>query len=84
MKNLTIKIFLDEAFSDTNLKLRHTLVDTLEEREIGEVWDEGMGEEYMEVNIYVKPSKKIEKEIESILQSLGLQEKSELTYTDII
>jgi hypothetical protein len=83
MKNLTIKIFLEEAYSDTNLKLRHTLVDTLEEREIGEVWDEGMGKEYMEMNLYIEPSERIEKEIKSILKALGLLEKTELIYSDL-
>ncbi|GGC72626.1 hypothetical protein GCM10011387_27660 [Pedobacter quisquiliarum] len=82
MKNLTVRILLNEA-SGINLNLRHTLVDTLEEREIGEVWDECIGEKYMEVNVYVKPSKRIEKEIKAILESLGLLEGSELIYTDI-
>lgn len=79
---LTIHIKLDERFSDTNLQIRYTLVDTLEARGIGEVYDEGMGEDFMEVTLDVVRSEKIEAEIKSILQSLGLLEISELIYRD--
>lgn len=41
-RELTILTKLSESFSNANLNLRHTLVDTLEERGIGEVVDEGM------------------------------------------
>ena len=77
---LTIRVKLDERFSDTNLQLRYTLVDTLEERRIGEVYDEGMGEDFMEVSLDVLRSEKTEEEIKSILLSLGLLENSELIY----
>jgi hypothetical protein len=77
---LTIRVKLGERFTDTNLQLRYTLVDTLEERRIGEVYDEGMGEDFMEVSLDVVSSEKTEAEIKSILQSLGLLENSELIY----
>jgi hypothetical protein len=79
---LTIRIKLDERFSDTNLQLRYTLVDTLEERGIGEVYDEGMGEDFMEVSLDVVKSEQTEAEIKSILQSLGLLTNSELVYIE--
>lgn len=79
---LTIRVKLDERFSDTNLQLRYTLVDTLEERGIGEVYDEGMGEDIMEVTLDVVRSEKKEEEIKSILQSLGLLGSSELIYNE--
>ncbi len=81
---LTIRMKLDERFSDTNLQIRYTLVDTLEERGIGEVYDEGMGEDFMEVSLDVVKSDKTEREIKSILQSLGLLENSELIYSEIV
>ena len=79
---LTIRVKLDERFSDTNLQLRYTLVDTLEERSIAEVYDEGMGEDFMEVTLDVVKSEKTEAEIKSILQSLGLLAGSELIYNE--
>jgi hypothetical protein len=79
---LTIRIKLDERFSDTNLQIRYSLADTLEERGIGEVYDEGMGEDFMEVSLDVVKSEKEEREIKSILQSLGLLAGSELIYNE--
>ena len=79
---LTIRVKLDEHFSNTNLPLRYTLVDTLEERGIGEVYDEGMGEDFMEVSLAVVRSEKTEAEIKSILHSLGLLAGSELIYSE--
>lgn len=73
---------LDERFSDANLQIRYTLVDTLEERGIGEVYDEGMGEDFMEVSLDVVRSEKTEREIKSILQSLGLLAGSEFVYSE--
>ena len=81
--SLTIRVKLDERFSDTNLQIRYTLVDTLEERGIGEVYDEGMGEDFIEVTLEVVHSEEIEGEIKSILQSLGLLANSELHYSEI-
>ena len=82
-QSLTIRVKLDERFLDTNLQIRYTLVDTLEERGIGEVYDEGMGEDFMEVSLDVVRSEKTEAEIKSILQSLGLLANSELIYSEI-
>jgi len=70
-KALTIRVKLEERFSAPDLQIRYTLVDTLEERGIGEVYDEGMGEDSIEVTLEITPSKKKEAEIKSILQSLG-------------
>lgn len=80
---LIIHIKLNEYFLSRNLNLRHTLVDTLEERGIGEVFDEGMGEDFMDVALDIVPSEQKEKEIKSILQSLGVLENSELTYREL-
>jgi hypothetical protein len=82
-QTLTIRVKLEERFSNTNLQLRYTLVDTLEERGIGEVYDEGMGEAFMEVTLDVVRSEKNEAEIKSILQSLGLLGNSEFVYSKI-
>jgi len=47
------------------------------------VYDEGMGEDFMEVSLDVVRSEKMESEIKSILQSLGLLVGSELKYIEI-
>jgi hypothetical protein len=80
---LTIHIKLNEYFLNANLSLLHTLVDTLEERGIGEVFDEGMGEDFMDVALDIIPSEEKVKEIKSILQSLGILEASKLTYEEL-
>jgi hypothetical protein len=80
IKTLTIKIKLDEPYSSVNLKIRHTLVETIEEREIGEVWNQGMSDDYMDVSLDIVPSEEKEQEIKSILQSLNLLERTEFIY----
>lgn len=80
---LTIYTKLSENFSNVNLSLRHTLVDTLEARGIGEVVDEGMGEGFMDVTLDIIPSELKENEIRSILKSLGILETSTLTYREL-
>ena len=82
-KNLRIRIVLDRPYHEDDLKLRYALVDTIEERGIGEVWDEGMGEGYMEVNVELQPTEEKEKEVKSILQSLGLLQSSEIFLEDL-
>ncbi|HEX7016861.1 MAG TPA: hypothetical protein VF191_15240 [Cyclobacteriaceae bacterium] len=80
---LTITTQLSEASAIVYLNLRHTLVDTLEERGIGDVIDEGMGEDFMDVALEIVFSKEKEDEIRSILRSLGILESSELTYSQL-
>ena len=73
-----------ERFSNTNLQIRYSLADTLEQRGVGDVYLEGMGEDFMDVSLYIVRSKKKEAEIKSILLALGLLESSELIYSQII
>lgn len=82
-KNLRVKIALDRPYNDDDLQLRYTLVDTIEERGIGEVWDEGMGDSYMEINIELEPTEEKQEQIKSILQSLGLLKSSEIFLEDL-
>lgn len=82
-RELTILTKLSESFSNANLNLRHTLVDTLEERGIGEVVYEGMGEDFMEVTLEIDSWRAKEDEIRSILKSLGILETSELRYREL-
>jgi hypothetical protein len=79
---LTIRIKLDQFYFDPDLKIRHTLVDTIEERGIGDVWDECMGEDFMEIKLDLIKTPKAEHEIKSILKSLGILELSKLVYED--
>lgn len=83
LKNLRIRIKLDRIFSEDDLKLRYTLVDTIEDRGIGEVWDEGIGEDHMEINVEILPTDKKEGEIKSILRSLSLLNGADLEYSDL-
>lgn len=82
LQTLTIKVKLESLYSDNDLKIRYILAATLEEHEIGDVWDECIGEDFMEVRIDVNRSEAIDKEVKSILKSLGLLDNSELTYSE--
>ena len=83
LKNLKITISLDESFEQSDLRLRHTLVDTIEDRGIGDVWDEGMGEDYMEINVELDPDENKIEEVNSILESLGVLKQSKLLIEDL-
>jgi hypothetical protein len=76
---LTIRVNVDGPLSDRDLHLRYILAETLEERCIGEVCDEGVGEGYMEVTLVIS-SEENDDEVRSILKSLGLLTCSELIY----
>lgn len=80
MKTLTIRIELDGPYSPANLRVRHTLAETLEGRGIGEVWNQGMSEDYMDVTLDMDPDEGKEQEIKSILQSLNLLGRATLIY----
>lgn len=81
-QTLTIRVNIDGPWSDRNLQIRYILVETLEGRGIGEVRDEGTGEDYMEVTLDVIRSEANDEAVRSILQSLGLLSNSELNYTE--
>lgn len=78
-KRLTIRIPVDEPYSSVNLRIRHTLAHTLEERGIGDVWNQGMTEDYMELNVDLESFDR-EEEIKSILKALNLLEGCDLIY----
>ncbi len=80
LKTLILKIKLDDKYSSANLLMRHTLAETIEDRGIGEVWNQGMGEDYMDVSLDIVASEEKEQEIKSILKSLNLLDKAEFIY----
>ncbi len=57
----------------TDLSVRYTLVDTIEDRGIGYVIEEGTGEDGMHVMVQVEGDRKTkESELHSLIKSLGL------------
>jgi len=57
----------------TDLSVRYTLVDTMEDRGIGYVIEEGTGEDEMHVMVQVEGDRKTkESELYSLILSLGL------------
>jgi ketopantoate reductase len=79
---LTLKIKTGGILSKKELNIRYTLADTIEERGIGEVVEEGTGEDYILVAVKAKSVKKAEQKIKPILLSLGLLEATEFGYSD--
>ena len=58
---------------ETDLSMRYTLVDTIEDRGIGYVIEEGTGEDGMHVMVQVEGDRKTkESELYSLIKSLGL------------
>lgn len=78
---LTVKMKIGSGLLERGLNIRYTLADTIEERKIGEVVEEGTGVDYMVIVVKVKSVKKAEKEIKQILLSLGLLEITEFSYS---
>lgn|GEM_PF-3259098 len=58
---------------ETGLSVRYTLVDTIEDRNIGQVIEEGMGEAGLYVTVQIEGNRKEkESELFSLIKSLGL------------
>ena len=70
-KTLLIIIHLDKNITKSDLDLRHLLVDTIENRSLGEVIEETSSPEMLEVVIEIPGKKTIEKDLQSLLVSLG-------------
>jgi hypothetical protein len=71
-KNLCIKVRLDQPFSQTYLSLRDTIEDTIIDRNLGDVWDVGMSETFMEINVECY-SPSVNK-IKSLIKVLGIED----------
>lgn len=72
MPLLTLTIPLKGSSTKKDFDLRYTLVDTIEERGIGEVIEEGTGDRFMQVVIELDKTDEKEQEIRQILKSLDL------------
>ena len=75
-KTLLIVIHLDKNITKSDLDLRHLLVGTIENRNLGEVVEETSSPEMMEVAIEVSGENKIEDDLQSLLISLGFNDFS--------
>ena len=73
-KTLLIKIHLDKNITKSDLDLRHLLVDTIENRDLGEVIEETSSPEMLEVVIEVSRIKNIENDLQGLLISLGFND----------
>jgi hypothetical protein len=80
---LSIRIELIGHPSMVNLNLRNTLSDTLEDRKVGEVIYEQIGDTFIEVGLEVLRSPETDDEIISVLKSLGLFQNSKLRYEEL-
>ena len=79
-KHLTIRLNYGAGLDYQDLPLRYILADTIEERGIGKVINEGAGEYYMEVQVKIDGRMDYHQEIISILESLSLMPHAELIY----
>ena len=74
---VTIKINFPNGMTASDFSMRYILADTLEERDIGRVINEGTGDRYMEISVKLKEGKALE-DITSLLRSLNLFNQAEL------
>ncbi len=77
-RNFKIRIHFNNESYKNHLLLRHTISDTIESRGIGEVWNEGIGENYIELDVLVDYSLQLENEIKSLLDTFNLLPRSEI------
>ena len=67
-----IRVEFPEGISKEKLELRYILADTIENRGIGNVIEEGSGEDFIELIVDVEQVENPMEKISSILLSLGL------------
>ena len=74
---LTLTITTDKTFSEEGLNVRYTLVDTIEQRKIGQIIEEGSDQDSVYVAIRSTSAKGVKNKVEPILLSLGLLASTE-------
>jgi hypothetical protein len=77
---LTITLNFPVGITRPDFSIRYILADTIEQRGLGEVIDEGSGVGFMDICIKLSPGDTREAEIISLLESLGLKDHAELYY----
>lgn len=83
-KLINIVIRPDERDSKVlDLNLRYLLADTIENRDIGVIVDEGSGENFMEVSFISDYGRRIRSDLESLVISLGMDGMIEIQVTEI-
>ena len=78
---LTIKINLDKITTE-DLSFRYIIADTIEERGIGTIVNEGTGEGYLEIGVMVNDVDLAKAQIKDLLASLNLEKNSEIEYDE--
>lgn len=79
--NLRIVVTLEaDQSSDKLLSLRHTLVETLEDRNLGKVWDESIEHNLIQVQMEIEGSSTHYEEVKSILTALGIARNIKIYY----
>jgi hypothetical protein len=80
MQTLTIRIAIEKGSERLNMRLLHTLVDTLEHRNVGEIWDESIGEDFMEVILDIDDLDENQPKIKDVLGALDLLSSSQFHF----
>jgi HJR/Mrr/RecB family endonuclease len=69
---LTLNIKADSTLSEEDVNIRYTLIDTIEQRKIGQVVEEGSGKNSIYIAIRGTSAKRVKNKVKPILLSLGL------------
>ncbi len=81
MKLVNVKVALSKTDSDNvnrTLELRYLLADTIEERGLGQIENEGIGEHFIEVSFITEKENDLINQLEGLLLSLGFTERNEI------
>ncbi len=81
MKIVYVKIPLSKDDSkniNRALELRYLVSDTIEERGLGQIINEGTGEDYIDISFLTNQEDELENNLKSLLLSIGFSKESEI------
>lgn len=67
---ITLRLYYAENLNDTDFTLRHIIADTIEQRDWAKIIEEGTGDGYFDIILFLKKRKK-KKAIMDLIKSLG-------------
>jgi len=85
MKIVSVNVSLNKDDSDNinrTLELRYLLADTIEERGLGEIVNEGTGDSYIDVSFITENAAKLKPDLESLLLALGFTGENQIDIED--
>ncbi len=81
--NVTVPLSNDDARNiNRTLELRYLLADTIEERGLGDIINEGTGGNFIDVSFITNDAEQLEPDLRSLLLSLGFTGDNQIVIED--